>query len=130
MKVYLAGSLTSDWQDLVMRAEGPTYLDPREGADIICPSAYTSLNIGMIALADVVIVYHEGKAPGPNRLVELGYAVGLGKMVVLIDEIEDTDMARIMADRIFDGPYALGNFIKWWCEEFIGQEEKVWQLGQ
>lgn len=126
MRVYLAGSLASNWQDLVMRVKGPTYLDPREGAIITCPSTYTPLNIGMIALSDVVIVYCEWEQTGLNRLVELGYAVGMGKIVVLISEVEALDMARVMADELFEGDDPFGRFMQWW-EEFVGIGEKVWQ---
>lgn len=130
MKVYLAGSLESNWQDLVMRVTGPVYLNPRNHIHLTDPLVYTPLDMGMITLADVVVVYCEKEHAGLNRLVELGYAAGLGKMVILIAEVEVPAMARVMADVVFEDRDPFGRFMKWWREEFIGQEEKVWQLGQ
>ena len=124
MKVYLAGNLESNWQDLVMRVKGPKYLDPRTTIEITNEHLYTPLEMDMIALSDVVIVYCDGTSS--NRLVEMGYAVGIGKMVVLIDGGDAPPMASVMADELFAGSDPMGDFMKWW-EEFVGTGEKVWQ---
>ncbi len=130
MRVYLAGSLESRYQDLVKRVEGPEYLDPRHTAEVTCKHCYVPLEMGMIMLADVVIVYCEKDLLGLNRLVELGLAAGQGKLIVLIDNADFApQMAQVIADYLFAGEDALGDFLKWWAE-FAGGEEKRWQVAQ
>ncbi len=90
MKVYLAGGFKSGWQTRV-RQEVPehTYVDPSL-TGLTNPAAYTAWDLDAIESCDAVFAYLEESNPGGMNLAfELGYAVALNKVIVLVDEKDD-----------------------------------------
>jgi nucleoside 2-deoxyribosyltransferase len=92
-KVYLAGSLRTNWQDEVRRALNDygasqssnfTFLDPSYHSEMKDPDQYWPWDMHMIRQADIVFVYADATNPGLGYVIEAGYAHGLGKTVVLV----------------------------------------------
>jgi len=108
MKVYLAGGFSSGWQETVMGlVPGPDYYDPRNNSTSD-PREYTALDMKAIEECDVVFAYLEKYNPvGYNLAFEVGYAIGLNKTVILVDEKHyGTQMMRqvcIVGDNLDDG---------------------------
>jgi len=97
-KVYLAGPFHSNWQKEVkehfaLRGEF-TFLDPRENwvnKTFKHPSEYWPWNIQAIKEADIVFVYvkdYETDVFGCGHIFEMGVATALGKLVILVNEID------------------------------------------
>ena len=88
MKVYLAGGMKSGWQDVVRReVEHHTYYDPRDHA-LTNWRHYSAWDLGMIVQCDWVFGYFEKDNPsGYGLCAEIGYGKGLGKQIILVDEI-------------------------------------------
>jgi nucleoside 2-deoxyribosyltransferase len=88
MKIYAAGDMHSGWQDaLAALLPGHEILDPRSHG-LTEPAAYTAWDLDAVRRADVVVVYMTPNNPsgyGPN--LEAGYAHGLGKPVIFVDQI-------------------------------------------
>ncbi len=87
LRVYLAGSLESGWQDLVVDAvPSARYDDPRSNA-LLSPKAYTTWNLAAIRRCDCIFAYLEATNPsGYGLTLEVGYAKALGKCIILVDE--------------------------------------------
>lgn len=106
-KVYLAGGMKSGWQDRVIPlCPGVTFLDPRswESPD---PLVYTNRDLVAVRDADLVLAQMGGDNPsGFGMSVEVGFAYGLGKHIVFLDETGNDwrrdyfDMHRVMADAV------------------------------
>lgn len=91
MKVYLSGGFKTGWQEEVtaeiLRLRPDVDIaDPREHK-MHDPAHYTKWNMKNIADCDLLFAYMEHDNPGiANVAFEIGYAVALGKVVVLINE--------------------------------------------
>lgn len=85
--VYLAGGHYSGWQDTVKKqVTGFRYLDPRSHG-ISDPASYTAWDLSAIAASQLVFAFLEDDNPGGFGLaLEVGYAKGIGKRVILVDE--------------------------------------------
>lgn len=92
-KVYLAGGFKSNWQADVKKIDGFTWLDPREkempnGVKVpMSVNEYGIWDLHFIKHSDIVFVYAEATNTSCIGLsVEIGYAKGLGKTVILVLE--------------------------------------------
>jgi len=91
-KVFLSGRLESSWQDKVI-AEVPNleYFDPRSHG-LRNPTQYAIWDKYHVRSADILFGYMEHDNPsGYGLATEIGYARGLGKTVILIDERSQAD---------------------------------------
>ncbi len=88
MKVYLAGGFHSGWQDKVKNAVQAVYCDPRlKEPGITRLEEIATWDFHCIKQSDVVFACMERTNPsGFGLAVEIGYAKGLGKTVVLVLE--------------------------------------------
>ena len=100
MKVYLAGGFSSNWQkkvlDSFIKNDTITFFNPREHGLKNSDHYYfwDTLNLEQ---CDVVFAYLEESNPLALGLIfELGYARGLHKKVILVDEKsnKNTDYAK------------------------------------
>ena len=110
LTVYLAGGFHSGWQRKIL-ASVPTllYLDPSEHG-LTDPVRYTKWDLDAIRRSDVVFAYLEATNPAGYALaLEVGFAKGLGKTVILVDEKSSIDdqsarhlsMVRAASDAAF-----------------------------
>lgn len=86
MKVYLAGGMKGGWPEHPA-LQTHELLDPRSWS---CedPAEYTARDLAAIREADAVLVYMDSRNPsGFGLSVELGYAYGIGKRVLFVDQI-------------------------------------------
>ena len=58
----------------------------------LTPKEYEAWDKWAIRTADIIFVYSERTNPGQGYIVELGYAKGLGKTVILVREFENKHM--------------------------------------
>jgi nucleoside 2-deoxyribosyltransferase len=88
--VYLAGGMKDGWQDkFISKLPNCLLLDPRSWSSPD-PKVYTARDLANIRKADVVLVYMSSSNPsGFGLSVELGYAYGLGKRIVFVDNIKE-----------------------------------------
>jgi nucleoside 2-deoxyribosyltransferase len=89
-RVYLAGGLNSNWQDAVIAAcPGMEFENPRDnGTERL--EEYGPLDFHRIKRSELVFAYLEADNPsGWGLATEVGYAYGLGKTVILVNEKAD-----------------------------------------
>jgi len=86
-KVYLAGGFHSGWQDKVMNeCPGFEYYDPRTHL-LALPEHYKVWDLNHVKQSDIVFAVMDKDNPsGYGMVLEIGYAKGLGKMVIVVDE--------------------------------------------
>lgn len=98
IRVYLAGGFHSGWQNKVIKACGTKHFifyDPRKKwmrSEITenHPSFYWPWNFQAIKKSEVVFAYTEDYRPkllGPAIVLEMGYAQGLGKLVIYVNDV-------------------------------------------
>ncbi|MFA5668672.1 MAG: nucleoside 2-deoxyribosyltransferase domain-containing protein [Balneolaceae bacterium] len=100
MKVYLAGGFRSNWQQQIEKSfpknQGIIFFNPREhGLDK--SDEYYFWDTLHLEQCDVVFAYLEESNPLALGLIfELGYARGLHKKIILVDEKsnKNTDYAK------------------------------------
>lgn len=92
-KVYLAGGFRSDWQLKIKKLNGFIWLDPKEkerpkGVEIpMSLGEYGTWDLHFIKSSDIVFAYAEKTNTSCIGLaVEIGYAKGLNKTVILVLE--------------------------------------------
>ena len=103
-KVYLAGGYRSAWQLKVKEVEGFVWFDPKEkerpeGKVIpMTLNEYGTWDLHFIKESDIVFVYAERTNPSCIGLaVEIGFAKGLGKTIILVlEENHETIKDRYM----------------------------------
>lgn len=105
MKIYLAGGMKSDWQDMVIRScPEHIYFDPRaHGLD--SPEAYTAWDLDHVSKADLVFACFTADNPsGFGMCIEIGYAKSCGKQIILVDEknLKSWDIVRCCCDYIYN----------------------------
>lgn len=101
LKVFLSGRIDSSWQDKVIK-EIPSleYFDPRSHR-LNTPTEYAAWDIHHVRIADILFGYMEKDNPsGYGLATEIGYAKGLGKTIILVDE-------RSGVDSQFKGNFAI-----------------------
>jgi len=99
MKIYLAGGFrgTVDgmpWQHFVQhRASKPhIYLDPSTHPEMKAVDQYTLWDLAAVRSCDVVLAYMDVDNPAGWALaLEIGYAYGLRKPVLLVDKKSEVD---------------------------------------
>ncbi len=111
LRVYLAGSLLSNWQDAIRtRLVNVEFYNPRTHG-LENSKQCTVWDFHYIKQCDVLFAYMEQDNPsGYGLSVELGYAKGLGKTVILVDERSMVDsrfakhfvIVREAADLVFE----------------------------
>lgn len=87
-KVYLAGGMRTNWQEDVKK-ECPelAFFDPSSRPPFNTLSEYGTWDLHHVKHADIIFVYMENTNPsGIGAAVEMGYAKGLGKTVILVLE--------------------------------------------
>lgn len=106
MKVYLSGSLKSDWQDEVI--DSMMYdceiIDPREN-DCNDPQVFTKKDLKGIRDCDIVFAYLEEDNPsGIGLALEVGYGKSLGKYIILVNEKDDTnfDIVNCTSHKVYN----------------------------
>ena len=103
LKVYLAGGFKSDWQSKVMDAVvgNVIFFNPKSH-QLKDPKQYTLWDLEAIKNCDYVLAYLEADNPGRGVLLEIGYAKGLGKQVIFVNESGDkyTAIAEAAADAV------------------------------
>ena len=114
MKIYLAGGFSSNWQQIVIDS-----IQPQDSIKFFNPREHGLKNSGhyyfwdtlRLEHCDVIFAYLEESNPLALGLIfELGYARGLHKKVILVDEKsnKNTDyakqfkFARESVDVVFD----------------------------
>ena len=86
MKVYLAGGMREEWRLYFKGLKGITFYDPTQ-TFLSDSSAYTYWDLEAIRQCDVVFAYFEsGNSSGIGLACEVGYALGLGKPVFLVNQ--------------------------------------------
>jgi nucleoside 2-deoxyribosyltransferase len=94
VKIYLAGGMRTNWQDKVFDALDPKLVwifDPRTKGQIsdkkMSLEEYSTWDLHHIKQCDIVFGFMERTNPsGIGMAVELGYAFGIGKTVILVLE--------------------------------------------
>ena len=92
MRVYLAGGMRTEWRRRVISAAPEhQYSDPCDhGLDE--EQQYTFWDLLAIDGSDIVFVYFEASNPsGYGLSLEIGYAKGTGKPIILVDEKSASD---------------------------------------
>lgn len=108
-KIYLAGGFRSGWQTVVRsKLEGFELLDPSSHG-IEDPAEYTRWDLSAVRKSDIVLANMEASNPGGYSLaLEIGFAKALGKLIYLVDQLEDPaihryfEMVRQCSDKVFD----------------------------
>jgi nucleoside 2-deoxyribosyltransferase len=92
-KVYLAGGFRTDWQNKLKELDGFIWLDPKEKErpnGVVIPmtvNEYGTWDLHFVKQSDIVFVYAERTNPSCIGLaVEMGYAKGIGKTIILVLE--------------------------------------------
>ncbi len=90
--VFLSGRLDTNWrQQLMSEIPSINYYDPAMHK-LDQPSQYTIWDMHFVKSSDLVFGYMDKSNPsGYGLAVEIGYAKGLGKTVILVDEKSDVD---------------------------------------
>lgn len=85
--VYLSGGHHSGWQNAIAnRVEGFDFIDPSKNG-LSDPKLYTAWDLDAIRKSDIIFAYFEDQNPsGYGLSLEIGYAAGLGKYIIFVDE--------------------------------------------
>ncbi len=85
-KIYLAGGIRSNWQEKVTSRIDAEFYNPRtkEVDKILTLTEFGTWDLHYIKQCDIVFAYMEKNNPsGIGMSVEIGFAKGLGKTVIL-----------------------------------------------
>lgn len=120
--VYLAGGFNSDWREKVKACANVSFIDPKEKEQKkeFQWDEYGCWDLHFIKQSDICFVYMERSNPsGFGLSVEIGYAKGLGKTVILVLETgheKDSYLTFLMTvadvtyDNLDDGINFLASF--------------------
>jgi len=110
MIIYLAGGMHSGWQDRVMAAvPDHSYINPAQHG-LKPPAQYAFWDMLGIQHADLIFAYIEQDNPlGIGAAFEIGYGLGLGKRVILVDRksLRDESFQKYAAIIQHAGPIVL-----------------------
>jgi nucleoside 2-deoxyribosyltransferase len=106
--IYFAGGFRSGWQAIARGILAGEFdiLDP-SSHNLQGVAEYTAWDLEAIRRSDLVLAYMEQTNPAGFALsLEVGFARGLGKLVVLVDDLDANrskyfEMVRQVADRTF-----------------------------
>ena len=93
MKIFLSGGFHSNWQKKVIDGSPESFIffNPREHL-LDTPEQYTCWDLHFVKQCDLVFAYMEDSNPsGFGLAFEVGYALGLNKTIILVDEKSKTD---------------------------------------
>lgn len=129
-RVYLAGGMHSGWQEIVkdyfMKNPVPgidlIFLDPCTHG-LTDETAYTIWDINAVAQSNWIFAYMEESNPsGAGMSLELGYALGLDKNIIFVDETKGTiretffgmhrTVASVTVETLQEGINALRELLK------------------
>lgn len=136
MKVYLAGGMRTGWQHDVERSINIEEVHHEDGITVtwekrkICMEfinpcnhqltdikQFTHWDLEGVKQADIIFCYLEKSNPGgEGSILEIGYALGLGKIVILVDEKQEhyggmvREAVQICFDNLEDGIACLAKF--------------------
>jgi len=85
-KIYLAGGIKSNWQQKIVNSIDAEFFNPRtkEVDRTLTLTEFGTWDLHFIKQCDIVFAYMEKNNPsGIGMAVEMGYAKGLGKTVIL-----------------------------------------------
>lgn len=85
-KIYLAGGIRSNWQEKVTSRIDAEFYNPRtkEVDKVLTLTEFGTWDLHYIRQCDIVFAYMEKNNPsGIGMSVEIGFAKGLGKTVIL-----------------------------------------------
>ena len=85
-KIYLAGGIRSNWQEKVTSRIDAEFYNPRtkEVDKVLTLTEFGTWDLHYIKQCDIVFAYMEKNNPsGIGMSVEIGFAKGLGKTVIL-----------------------------------------------
>lgn len=93
MKVYLAGGMAEDWREKVRTKfalyKDINFFDPTR-TEFRDPKHYTNWDLKAIEKCDVLFAYLEESNPsGLGMSAEIGYARGLNKIIIFVNEQVD-----------------------------------------
>lgn len=123
-KIYLAGGIRSNWQEKVISNVIADFFNPRtkEIERKMVLTEFGTWDLHYIKQCDIVFGFMEKDNPsGIGMSVELGYAKGLGKTVILVLEKENqhikdkylefmTKVADVVYDNLDEGVEFLKTF--------------------
>jgi hypothetical protein len=126
LKVYLAGGMNSNWQAKVIEHFGEQFIFYNPVDHCLNKSKeYTAWDLFYVSKADLVFAFmEETNLSGYGLTLEIGYAKGLGKNIILIDEKSKLDKAfgerfkivrdssTIVYDSLQQGIEFLGSFLR------------------
>lgn len=107
-KIYLAGGFRSGWHEIAKsKLNDFECLDP-SAHGIEDPLEYTRWDLAAVRDSDIVLANMEASNPGGYALaLEVGFAKALGKLIYLVDQIEEPsishyfEMVRQCSTRVF-----------------------------
>ena len=92
--IYLAGGMRTNWQERVKESVNLKFYDPidKEPNRLLTLNEFGTWDLHYIKKCDIMFCYMEKTNPsGIGMAVEMGYAKGLGKTVILcLDEGNET----------------------------------------
>jgi len=96
VRVYLCGGFHSTWHDQVEKGINSVehlfqFYNPKEDKNFTRPEEYWPWDLLAIRKSDIVFTCFEewmANKCGAGAIAEFGYAVGQGKLVILINEID------------------------------------------
>jgi len=104
MKVYTAGGMRNNWRDKLLGITGIELINPTDRVDFQLENEYTAWDIVAIKQCDILFAYLEESNPsGVGLALEVGYARGIGKTIIFVDEKYDRyfGMCRSVSDIVF-----------------------------
>ena len=126
LKVYLAGSLDSDWQSKVIArfSKDFTFYNPKDH-ELIDSLEYTTWDLFYLKKSDIIFAFMEKNNPsGFGLTLEIGYAKALGLTIILVDEktVSDNsfkdkfkivrDSANVVYNSLEEGLQFLSSFLR------------------
>ena len=117
--IFLSGGMHSGWQDtFIERYPTIDFLDPRSHG-LTDPVEYTRWDLSAVDRCDAVIGYMEADNPsGVGTAMEVGYAIGRGKLVYFCHEKDDRyfDIVRVAATFSF---FRIEHLIEMFDDHFL-----------
>jgi nucleoside 2-deoxyribosyltransferase len=101
VKIYLAGGMRTEWRQYIktnMNDLEVTWLDPTESG-LTKPKEYTFYDMACVESCDLILCYLEKTNPsGIGLAFEMGYAKGLKKKILFVNEQLDNKYTSILME--------------------------------
>ena len=93
LRVYLAGTLDSDWRDIVKAAvPRHTYYDPGIDSDQRYACVFAQQDLAGIDNSGLVFAYETNHPISLGTAAEIGYAYAKGKRIIYVDERKEINL--------------------------------------